>query len=185
MQEQIIGLLARLPAPATMAELRAATGRDGRSIATGVVRLVRRRLVERVADGIYRLTDEGLAMARDGAAIRSGPKGNHTGPRDQHLSTSRAKIWRVLRLQRKASTAELAAAAGTSTSNVQKYLRLLRSAGYVARLQRRAPGGHLRWAMCDDTGPLSPVFRPRQGVVLDRNSGLERPIVAAGVEPWL
>lgn len=184
MQEQIIGLLARLPAPATMAELRAATGRDGRSIATGVVRLVRRGLVERVATGIYRLTGEGAALARAGATVRPGPRQNHTGPRDQHLSTSRAKIWRVLRLQRKASTAELAAAAGTSTSNVQKYLRLLRSAGYVARLQRRAPGGHLRWAMCDDTGPLSPVFRLRQSVVLDRNSGEERPIVAEAVEPW-
>jgi len=173
MQQQILERLNAAGGVAEMPELAAHFQRDPRNVATGVVRLVRRGLVERLESGRYQITEAGRLAIEAGQVIRSGPKRAHTGSRAQHLSTSRQNIWRALRLMRKASTLELAAATSTSRDNVRKYLNVLAEAGYVARLRPDARGFG-RYALVDDTGPLCPIHRPQLWCVLDRNSGERR-----------
>jgi DNA-binding IclR family transcriptional regulator len=173
MQQQILERLDAQGGRAEMAELVAHFQRDPRNVATGIVRLVRRGLVERLESGRYQITESGRLLVVEGQAIRSGPKRRHTGQRAQHLSTSRQQIWRALRVMRKASTLELAAATGASRDNVRKYLGVLALAGYVAKLKPDA-AGHARFALVDDTGPLCPIHRPQLWCVLDRNSGDHR-----------
>jgi len=173
MQNEVLRRLAENDGVGALDELAAHFQRDPRNVATAVVRLVRRGLVERLESGRYRATDQGLRAAAEGAVIRSGPKRAHTGPRAQGLFTSRQKIWRALRVMRKASTEELAVLSETSRDNVRKYLNVLAQAGYVARL--KADGrGHCRYALIDDTGPLCPIHRPQLWCVLDRNTEEQR-----------
>lgn len=145
----------------------------------------------KVKPGQYTLTRSGRLAMEAGAKLISGPKGPHGKPKIV-VNTLREKVWRALRIRQKLSAPEAVsllcdADADSETlkrmaDNVQKYLRTLRRAGYLADM-RREPGSSLtsngfkRYLLVRDTGSLAPVKR-RNGNVYDPNDGKEYGIVA-------
>ncbi len=176
---------------APLDDLVGATGMARTRVATAMEILRSRGLVNSVGPGCYAVTAAGRRVVTSGREIRSGPRGLHTGVRRPAQDTLRTRLWRALRLKRKASLPQLLTLAARGSeraaeNNAWMYLRALHSAGYIERLATRAPGispssrGRIRWLMLRDTGPKAPVVRPRHRAVVDHNTG-ER--VALG-EDW-
>jgi hypothetical protein len=99
----------------------------------------------------------------------------------------RTRVWSAIRIRRKFSVAEIVPLVvsgterGDCTSNVEKYIRALRKAGYLTVMVRKEPGsvpkshGHQRYWLQDekDTGPQAPVWRADFGTVYDPNTEAE------------
>ena len=168
-------------------ELVRATGMARTRVVTAMVTLTSRGLVRSVGPSCYVLTAAGHRVVESGREIRSGPRGLHTGVRRPAQDTLRARLWRALRLKRKASLPQLLTLAARGSeraaeNNAWMYLRALHSAGYIHRLATRAPGespssrGRIRWLMLRDTGPMAPAVRPRHREVIDTNTGERIPL---------
>ena len=164
----------------------------GRQVAAACTKLVEHGYMERenyindaVKPGCYKLTALGRAALDEGARFTSGPKGP-TGKPKAFPNSLRDRAWRVLRIRRKASATELASLlldAGTNSdavkraqNNLNKYLRQLELAGYLAQMRREAPqsptsNGAKRFFLVRDTGPLPPIPQPTQEAVFDQNEG--------------
>lgn len=152
---------------------------DRHSVVIAVARLVSRHFVDRREDGTFQLTDEGGAFLASGEAMRSGPRGPHTGQRPPMPSSFRQRAWSAMRLRRRFGLADiitLAARDGDSDpdSNLRRWLSALERAGIVATLPARA-GAHGRFSrgtklfrLLRDTGPLAPAIR-RDGTIFDHN----------------
>jgi len=152
---------------------------DRHSVIVAVARLVSRRFIDRHEDGTFQLTEEGRAFLSRGEAMRSGPRGPHTGPRPPPSSSFRQRAWSAMRLRRRFGLADiitLAARDGDSDpdSNLRRWLGALERAGYVATLSTRA-GAHGRFSrgtkvfrLLRDTGPLAPAIR-QGGAIYDHN----------------
>jgi len=168
-----------------------ATGLTTRQAAKACAKLVAHGLLARVHDangrvkpGVYTLTPDGRYALEAGAKLTSGPRGPH-GKLRVRSNTLRDRVWRLLRIRRKLSVPEAVALLcdgemsaqdlTRTTNNVQKYLRSLRRAGYLADL-RREPGtsptsnGAKRYLLVRDAGPHAPVRR-ENGTVFDPNTG--------------
>ncbi len=142
-------------------------------------RLMQRKLVERVKpmrqanferiEPHYRLTPGGRDFVAAGKRVTSGPNGPLAGVRDRGQQTFRARLWRALRIARKATIPELIEIARDKTdteavpANAFVYLKYLARAGVVAKLPTRERGhaitspGFTRWALLRDLGPLAPI----------------------------
>ena len=181
---RLTGLLRALAAAEsrTLDDLVGATRVERGRVGTAIATLMSRGLVISVGPVCYALTAAGHRVVTSGREIRSGPRGLHTGVRRPVEDTLRARLWRALRLKRKASLPQLLtlAARGSERAaerNAWMYLRALHRAGYIQRLAMRAKGGssssrgHIRWLMLRDTGPMAPVVRPRHREVVDPNTG--------------
>lgn len=132
----------------------------------------------RVWPGKLLLTAEGRLALEAGADLKSGPTGSHGKPRNTE-GCLRDRVWRLLRIRRKASVPEVvgllcdgeapAKAIENTTNNVQKYLRALRLTGYLVDMRREpgdAPGsnGFKRYLLVRDTGPQAPTRRAHNRV---------------------
>mgnify|MGYP001143036401 CR=1 FL=1 len=169
----------------TIAELVVVLDLTRKQVSDAAACLLRRDYLMRMGTGCYRLTDAGIAAAAAGEIIRSGPR----GPADRvkiFRDTLRTRAWRAMRIRRRFSVHDLIsdaaiAADAAPDDNIGRYLRSLRSAGYVAELPRRSAGtaltsnGFKRWMLVRDTGPLAPVVLSRIGAVHDRNTGEDVP----------
>lgn len=173
------------------------TGLTGRQVAAACAKLEAHQFLTRetysdstVKPGCYHLTDAGRAALEEGSRLTSGPKEAHGKPRIQPNSL-RERAWRTLRIRRKASVPELVSLlldAGSSdteirraTNGLQKYLRFLLKAGYVAEMRREAPqsltsNGAKRFFLTNDTGPLPPVPQISINKVYDQNTGKQHDI---------
>jgi len=151
-----------------------------RAIGKAVGGLMLRGYLQREERGCFTLTDAGKASLLAGEMLTSGPKGTHSGKanKPRRISTLRDKAWRALRMLGRASVPDLLerAAMGSEASaanNLQRWLKSLARAGYVAEMARRAPGesltsnGFKRWILLRNSGPVAPIMR-RDGV-FDRN----------------
>jgi hypothetical protein len=101
--------------------------------------------------------------------------------------TLRERVWRALRLRRKASIPDLVMLVAEGgerdiESNIGKYLSALGRAGYLQKLPLRERGtaltsnGYIRWWLVQDTGPLAPVWRVKADTVYDPNTETETPL---------
>jgi hypothetical protein len=84
------------------------------------------------------------------------------------------RLWRALRILRKATLKDLLALAATgeesaAANNARHYLKVLIDTGFVHRFARRGSGGVLRYGLIRDTGPKAPVMRKHE--VEDLNTG--------------
>jgi predicted transcriptional regulator len=166
------------------------TGLSGKQVANACAKLethgylVREKFSDdSVKPGCYKLTPLGHVALEEGAKLTSGPK-RATGKPKIRDDSDRGRAWRTLRIRRKISVPELLGLlfdAGTddvtlrrAANNLQKYLRCLARAGYLAEMRREAPqsltsNGAKRYLLVRDTGPLPPVPQKLINKILDQN----------------
>lgn len=142
--------------------------------------LLARGYAERVRIGRIKATSVGLAFLEAGKEVKLGP----TGPRTSETegTSLRCRLWKAVRLARKATISELLelAARGTeanATQNAKEYLNALVRSGHLMRLSRRAQAewpvttGESRYCLVRDTGPQVPKYDRRQKHIFDPNTG--------------
>lgn len=165
----------------TIDQLDASLPLNRRQISDGAAKLILRGYAERVEAGCYQLTPAGHKALATGIAITSGPRGRLTGglrkaPRD----TLRQRAWTAMRMSGAFTVGDIALAAARPgdampENNLQRYMRQLHRAGYLAELPVRARGtaltsnGFKRFRLLKDTGPLAPVWSDTHDVMIDRN----------------
>lgn len=164
---------------ARMAEI---TGLDKVQIERAALKLRKHDLLTKTSRGCHKLTDAGRAAATEGKQLRSGPNGQHSGPKVNKESL-RIRAWRAMRLKEKFSLPDLCmlCARGSEkdiVSNLRKYVTALEKAGYLTRMNRREPGtsitsnGHVRWWLnpANNTGLLAPVWSIKDNTIYDPNT---------------
>lgn len=118
----------------------------------------------------YQATAEGIARAADKKPLVGGPTRKRSKLPKVDTDTVRQRLWEALRLQRKATAAELAelvhqkgdAPVVKVIKNCHYYFVALERAGIIAKLAVRAKGfaptspGRTRYALVRDLGPLAP-----------------------------
>lgn len=165
----------------TIDELDEATPISRRDIAKAMGKLILRGYAERIEAGCFRATEAGRAAHASGEVITSGPSGPHTAAANcPQAGTLRQRAWDAMRLGGTFSIPDLVVAADNGkdadpTSNLQRYLKGLERAGYLAALPVRERGtrptsnGFRRFRLVDDTGEIAPVLRPKKQEVYDHN----------------
>lgn len=162
----------------TVAEIADHLPIDRHDVSVAAGKLVSRRLIERMGVGTFRLTPAGKEFLDAGRALKSGPRGRHTGQRRYH-GTFRNRAWSAMRMMKRFSVPDVVMRAAREEdrdpeSNLGHWLRRLIAAGYVAELPVRADDGvrnsnglKLYW-LVRDTGPLAPAHR-KGGDLYDHN----------------
>lgn len=179
-------LLDALPPPGadpTIDEVAERSGLSRRRVSDAVAVLVRQGLAVRSEIGRLRLTEAGELARAEGRRRAAGPSAP-AGPGDPRPAGLRTRVWRALRMLRKASLPELleiaatdaeTAATGRTANNAGRYLAALAAAGVVTVMPDRDPGtaptsnGFKRYLLVEDLGPLTPVFNGRAGTLRDPN----------------
>ncbi|MDN5785719.1 hypothetical protein [Pseudorhodobacter sp.] len=158
-----------------------------RQVSDAAANLLRRDYLDRMALGCYQLTEAGEQAARAGEVITSGPKGT----RDSHQlvrNTLRQRAWSAMRVRGQFTVPDLVSDAstpgdGNPADNLQRYLRGLKSAGYVVELPRRAAGtkmtsnGFKLFALNRYTGPKAPSVLPGRNGIHDFNLRKDVPCI--------
>jgi hypothetical protein len=168
--------------PLSRAEVQDRLGLNWRQTTNAGRSLLRRGLMAILADGRYRLTDEGRAAADRGDVITGGPKGQVKIERN----TFRQRAWAAMRAQRSFTVGAIVAAAATPADhdprdNAARYISRLRQAGFLAEERRRQPGtaagsnGFKVYRLVRDPGPKAPIWREGAGCLRDPNSGGDIP----------
>lgn len=167
----------------TVDELNTKLPFNRRQISDGASSLIMRGLLERIEIGCYRLTRDGKKAAEEGRVISSGPYRPDRGKcRAPQQNTLRQRAWNVMRMGNAFTIGDLVMAACVGSeknaeSNLQRYLKRLAHAGYVAELPVRVRGtkltsnGFKRFRLIRDTGPIAPVLRPKKRDFFDHNLG--------------
>lgn len=169
----------------TIADLERDLNLTRRQVSDAASLLLRRDYLLRMAAGCYQLSEAGKCAAEAGEVIKSGPKGQ-IGKVREAQNTLRERAWRSMRLRLRFTVPDLIADAATSDdrnpeANLQRYLRILRTAGYVVELPRRAEGtamtsnGYKRWMLARNTGPRAPVALSKANAIHDFNIGKDAP----------
>lgn len=172
-------------AGATGLQFNEIAGAQGRSLENALQKLRSRKLVE-YEGRRYRVTPAGQAFLGEGRKLTSGPRGPQPGKR-LFKNTLRERVWRAIRIRRKFSALEIIPLATLGheqrpESNVGKYLRALKLAGFLAELPTRQRGdaltsnGFKRYLLVRDSGPQAPRWLPKRGMVFDPNDGEEYPL---------
>jgi hypothetical protein len=149
-----------------------ATGLTRLQVRDGLKTLRGRGLAAMAWRGTWKLTPMGAEAAGKGLVFKSGP----TGPRavadmPHHF---RSRLWRALRMMRKATIHALLVPASRPTDgnpydNAKKYLDALVGAGFAQRMPHK-DGHRTIYALVRDSGPLSPQWNKRQQRVFDPNT---------------
>lgn len=186
-QAKVLGSLSKSGHCLTLDELADELGVKRDRITWAVSRLITNKFVRRADRGCYEVTKAGIAAHAKG--YRPGPQRANTGRSAPAKNTLRSRIWRTMRLRKRATIPEILenAASGdekNAYANVLKYLGALKRAGYVKELARREQGtapesnGHKVWLLVKDTGPLPPVVR--KGGLYDANSEEDITFIGGG-----
>lgn len=164
----------------TIDQLDVALDLSRRQISNGAASLILRGYAERVEAGCYQLTPAGSEAAERGETIKPGPWRPDTGKiRKPQQDTLRQRAWNAMRMSATFTIGDIVMAAARDDadpeSNVQRYLRHLKNAGYVAELPTRQRGTHLtsngfkRFRLIRDTGPSAPAYRAGKNTIHDYN----------------
>lgn len=156
-----------------------------RQVSEAAACLLRRDYLMRMATGCFQLTDAGLAAAANGEVITSGRRGTRDKTKVLR-DTLRARAWRSMRIRTRFTINDLVTDAARPTDampgdNLQRYLRVLKMAGYVVAEARRAPGtattsnGFICFRLIRNTGRMAPIYRSSIGVIHDPNTGEDVP----------
>lgn len=149
-----------------------ATGLTRLQVRDGLDTLRGQGLAAMVWRGTWKLTPKGAAAAGQGLILRPGPSGPRALPEVPHHFRSR--LWRALRMMRKATIHGLLVPASRPTDgnpyeSAKKYLDALAKAGIVRRLPHKE-GARTIYALVKDSGPLPPQWNKRQGRIFDPNT---------------
>lgn len=137
--------------------------------------LTRRRI------GIYMPTSAGLAALASGHIITSGPVDkNATVLNRGDANKFRDRLWRSMRLRLVFTINDIVSDAidgeQDAINDAGRYLRILKSAGYVIELPGRVEGtrpgsnGFKRFRLSRNTGPRAPLHRSKLGILHDFNT---------------
>lgn len=169
------------------------TGLPRKKLINALGRLINAKLAVRILPPVRRFgpciseycaTDAGRALIASGKRVTSGPKGALTRQRNAPKDTFRGRLWRALRMARKATIPDLVEIAQSGKerdayNNANAYLRRLVLAGVAVELPTRAKGfaptspGFNRYALIRDLGPQAPIATATH--VFDPNSGTRIP----------
>jgi hypothetical protein len=158
---------------AQLAALADAVGGRSKDVVMAVQRLKRRGFVTSARSGEYAATDAGREFLAQGRQIQGGQDSPRPRTRTRGL---RQRAWWVIRARKTVSVPDLLSVLSDGSeraagSNLQKYLRVLVRAGYMAEHAQVLRFGPPRYRLVRDTGRLAPVFRQRQAAVFDPNTG--------------
>lgn len=148
------------------------TGLTRLQVRDGLKTLRGRGLAVMVWRGTWALTPKGAAVAGQGVEVTSGPMGPRPAADVPHHFRSR--LWRALRMMRRATIHGLLVPASNTTDgnpyeSAKKYLDALVRAGFVKRLPHKE-GARTIYAIVRDSGPLPPQWNKRQRRVYDANT---------------
>lgn len=145
-------------------------------------RLVSRGAVERLENGVYRLTEFGKSLKSTGdfKVFHSGPQGQYNRTK-RATNTLRSRIWRLILLNKKVNIQEMICLAADGeekapVSNIQKYVRALVKCGYLCEMPRRIKGGSAtsngfkQYMLLKETGRIAPVLRNDKRQIYDPNT---------------
>lgn len=165
----------------TLAELETATGAPRKHLVKAVQVLKRHELACIVSRGEYALTELGRARAQAGHPVNPG---QGTRPRTRTVGI-RERAWWHFRAHKVATLKELIGTHADGhesdpVTNLYKYVNSLEKAGILTRSQKRVPArqsrGLVQWSLARDLGKKAPVWREREKVIYDPNSGALYPI---------
>lgn len=162
---------------------------DRGQISDGMARLILRGLGERIEAGCYQLTQAGLEANARGDVIKPGPwRADTAKVRKPVRNTFRQRLWTAMRMSGTFTIGELVIAAARDDvnpeDNASRFIRRLKSAGYIAELPSRQKGtrvtstGFKRYRLLKDTGPQAPQYRPTKDILHDYNTGEDLPCVS-------
>lgn len=145
-------------------------------------RLVSRGAVERLENGVYKLSEVGKSLKSSGKyqVFHSGCQTKYNKNRAVKNSL-RDKAWRLMRLQNKFTITDLVSVASDGKekdprSNLLKYVNALCHAGILYEMPRRLKGdkpqsnGYKQFMLIEDVGHKTPILR-REKKIYDPNSG--------------
>lgn len=150
-------------------------------------RLINRGYVDRLENGVFRLSDEGLDAKLQGVEIRSGPTGPDTKEsRTPFRNSLRQVAWDVMNIVQVFSINDLVALSVDATAddtevqrahhNLNKYCRALVSTEFLMEMPTRERGiaiesnGFKRYRLLNYTGEIAPTYRNRKNEVFDHNT---------------
>ena len=146
-------------------------------------KLVSYGYVERLENGIYRLSESGKSLKSTGKLklFHSGARAAYNKNRTVKDSL-RNRLWKLIRLQKKFTVNELLNIATNGDEkdpkgNTRKYLKTLIAAGYIQESFRRVKGeaktsnGFKQYVLVKDNGNKAPVLRRNRNEVYDPNNG--------------
>lgn len=183
--EQLLDALPPPGDPVTIGALGEKLGDKNRRVARSMEALRRRGLVERLEDGLYKLTPAGEETRALGIKLKSGPNGPHTGIVAKP-APFREALWQALRMSDGATTIpDLLSLIpehlhSNDRTNARKYIGRLIDAGYVVALSHRDPGtaptsnGFKRYRLINNTGPKMPFWSLKHKRLIDPNLALEK-----------
>lgn len=166
----------------TIDELAERMGVNNRQVGRAAAKLILRNFLDRMAQGCYQLSPEGVAAVKDGVVITSGPNGpiGPTSTIRDHKNGFRDRAWAAMRIRRVFTVRDIVmdAASGSEldpADNLHHYLRHLKAAGYVSeqpkRVQNSGRCGLKLWMLTRDTGPRAPAIVRARGAIHDFNIG--------------
>lgn len=175
-----------VPLTASTIQIALALEMSQRQVSKAASSLVDRGYISRKRPGIYEITLCGLQAIADGKIITSGPidaSGNVLARPETNGFCDR--VWRSMRLRGTFTISDVVCDAvdgeRDAMSCARRYIRVLKSAGYVAELPGRRKGtkpgsnGLKRFRLDRNTGPRAPLHREKLGIVHDFNTGEDFP----------
>ncbi|QXH25106.1 helix-turn-helix DNA binding domain protein [Rhodobacter phage RcWaterboi] len=175
-----------LPLTAPTIQIALALGVTSKRVSKAAASLVDRGYISRDRPGIYKITFRGLQAIADGKVITSGPvdaSGNVLSRPE--TNGFRDRVWRSMRLRGIFTIEDVVCDAvdgeKDAINDAGRYVRILRSAGYVIEMPDRRKGtrprsnGMKRFRLDRNTGPRAPLYRSKLGLVHDFNTGEDFP----------
>lgn len=169
--------------PERIDDLSEKLGLSAKSICQAVGNLIKHGYVTRSATGIYRLTEKGKSLKRNGLplVINPGPQKGYKWP-DEPKDNFRSRAWKAIRIKQKFTVNDILMLAKNGSekqaqNQLHIYIRALCKAGILIELKSREPGysltsnGFKRFALVKDPGRLAPIFRRREKEVYNPNTG--------------
>lgn len=165
----------------TLTELTALLPISAHSIQKATGKLIQRDYLERLENGVYRLTLTGREALEHGVSLTSGP---HRGQRKHmfYRDCLQQRAWSAMRLMAARFTiADIVTLAVKEDDkkpeqSLQKYFYRLTRAGYLIELPTRVKGksltsnGFKQWRLMRDTGDQSPRWLEKQQAFKDYNT---------------
>lgn len=150
--------------------------------------LIGRRYLRRVRLGIYEVTSVGATALESGKVITSGPVDVDANVLARPATYGfRDRLWQSMRMRGSFTIHDLVSDAidgeADAINDAGRYVRILKSAGYVKDLPGRVAGtrpgsnGYKRFRLARNTGPRAPLHRSKLGLVHDFNTGEDVPCV--------
>lgn len=151
-----------------------------KQIATAAGKLIARTYLERLENGVYRLTSTGRRALEEGVVLRSGSYGRSR--KHRFIANSlQQRAWSAMRLLGRFAMEDLLTLAVTDADRnpqtaLRQYLKRLRIAGYIAELPvRRASNkptsnGFKQWRLVRDSGASSPRYISKLHALKDWNT---------------